>query len=447
MSAESAMRKIRIFISYSSKDRKAAESVHERLAAAGFDIWRDQTRLETDWSREIASALAESDVLCLLWTEHSAGSKWVRHEWLTARALEKRIIPCLFPTAPVLPQPLNNLHGVSFPSLEEGSKKFIERVKRETSLPVKYDYTILPENSYIPFNPNPFFTGRHADLLELYLKMIGNLNKIGINQVGTVGMGGIGKTQLAVEFAFRFSFGFRAIYWIQAADPDYLAREFISIARDRLKLEVKDHDKPQVDRQYIFALQDYFKNHPNTLLVMDNVVEPKLLNNDSYLFGITPLTLGCDLLFTTRRHFRLPGVLSQPVNVLSSDAAYDLLKSYCVPKTTEEEGPARSICNAVGYLPLAITLAGAYLRRYQEDISFADYSQELTKNKLGVIDIGDMSEENLATRHVAAVKATLQSQWGMLRDEDARHIFKLAGRTVARGGNHSQGAVRFASRL
>ena len=351
----------------------------------------------------------------------------MRHEWLTTRALEKRIIPCLFPTAPPLPEPLYNLHGVPFSSLEEGAKQLIERVNGEAFLPVKYDYKVLPGNSYIPFNPNPFFTGRHADLLDLYLKMIGNLNKIGINQVGTVGMGGIGKTQLAVEFAYRLSFGFQGIYWVQAADPYRWADEFISIARDRLKLNVKNPDKPEAERQYIYALQDYFKNHPNTLVVMDNVAEPKILNNDGYLFGIPPLTLGCDLLFTTRKHFQLPGVSSQSVNILSPDSAYNLFKSYRVPETPEAERIARAICNAVGYLPLAIILAGAYLRDYQGSISFSDYSEELGKKKLGSIDIGSMSEENLATRHVAAVKATLQSQWEMLKDENARYLFKLAG--------------------
>ena len=61
-------------------------------------------------------------------------------------------------------------------------------------------------------------------MLELYLEMIGNLKKIGINQVGTAGMGGIGKTKLALEFPFRFSFGFRAIYRVPAADPYSWAR-------------------------------------------------------------------------------------------------------------------------------------------------------------------------------------------------------------------------------
>ena len=78
---------MRLFISYSSKDRAFAEELHKVLEASGFEVWRDKTRLETDWSREIALALAESDGLCLFWTTQSAESEWVKHEWLTARAL------------------------------------------------------------------------------------------------------------------------------------------------------------------------------------------------------------------------------------------------------------------------------------------------------------------------------------------------------------------------
>jgi hypothetical protein len=89
------------------------------------------------------------------------------------------------------------------------------RLREGESCIKKYEYNVLPANSYIPFNPNPEFTGRHVDLIELYLKIIGNLNKIGINQVGAVGMGGSAKhnwlwnlcTVLALRLAV--SFGYR----------------------------------------------------------------------------------------------------------------------------------------------------------------------------------------------------------------------------------------------
>ena len=184
--------------------------------------------------------------------------------------------------------------------------------------------------------------------------------------MGTVGMGGIGKTQLAVEFAYRFSFAFDGVYWMQAADEGKWLRQFVEFARYRLQLPTAtDPEKPGADKEFIYALQKYCKEHPDTLIIMDNVTEPKLLNRELFRSGPTPLTLGCDLLFTTRKHFRLPGISSKSVDVLSPKAAYTLLTSYRKTQTPDEEKHAASICNAVGYLPLAIILAGAFLKRYE----------------------------------------------------------------------------------
>jgi hypothetical protein len=96
------------------------------------------------------------------------------------------------------------------------------------------------------------------------------------------------------------------------------------------------------------------------------------------------------------------------------------------PALPEEEDHAKAICNAVGYLPLAIILAAGYLNEYT-DVSFSDYQAELIKNKLDVIDIGELNEEELATRHVAAVGITLEEDWKKITDENARLLFQLAG--------------------
>jgi hypothetical protein len=423
------MSRPRIFISYSSKDLTIVQQIHDIIVSLdNLEVWRDQTRLEIDWSREIAFALADSDVLCLMWSKSAANSKWVKHEWITARALEKRIIPILFPDAPKLPEPLHNLHGVHLKESnpQEACQEVVDRLRESESFTESYDYRVLPADSFIPFNPNPEFTGRHVDLLVLYLKMIGNLNKIGINQVGAVGMGGVGKTQLAVEFAYRFSFAFGSVFWIQAADVDNWRSELVKLARDRLQLTISDPDKPQADQRFIYRLQKYLKDNPQTLIIMDNVIEPKLLNNDTYLDGLTPLSFGCNLLFTTRQHFSLSGVTSQAVDVLSPESAYMLLTHNRKPTAPEEDDNAREICNAAGYLPLAIILAAGYLNEYT-DVSFSDYKAELIKNKLGAIDIGELSEEELATRHVAAVGITLEEDWEKITDENSRLLFQLAG--------------------
>ncbi len=421
----------RAFISYFSRDVGLARVFEGRLRKAGIDTWRDETRLESDWSKEIAYELANyCDVVCLLWTAAASGSRWVRHEWLTARALEKHIVPCLFPGGPDLPEPLANVHGIIVKSPDAGAKKLIERVRTLPLGPPRYDYTILPQNSFVLHNPNPDFVGRHTDLLELYLKMIGNLHKIGLNQGGLVGMGGIGKTQLEVEFAYRYSFAFRAVYWIDARDSTNRVRDLVRLSRDRLRLVASDKATPEAAAQALFALQEHSKNNPGTLLLMDNVEDPKLLNSEEVFRGIplTVLSLGADLLFTTRRRFSLPGVAGHAVDVLSPEAAYTLLTAHHPPATTVEIDHAKAVANALGYLPLAIVLVAGYLNKYPS-VSFADYRSVLLQKKLSNIDLGVISEAELATRHRAAVRATLEEQWLAVDQEPSRRLFLIAGQS------------------
>lgn len=421
--------KIQIFISYSLANIDIAETLESQLKAAGFDVWRDRARVETDWSREIAEALARSHLICLVWTKESSEAKWVKHEWLTASALEKPVIPCIFPGSPSLPQRLSNTQWIVFGDFDESIQKLRDRIANMTSFRQEYDYTKRPSNAFIPYNPNPSFTGRHDDLLNLYLKMIGNLNKTGLNQVGLVGMGGIGKTQLAVEFVYRFSFSFEGgIYWIDATDHEQWLRRFIVIAKAQLRLETQGSAPLQTSEEWLHALQKYFIENPPTLIVMDNVPDPDHLHDEQVFQGVkglTPLTLGCDLLFTTLRHFDLPGTLQQNVGVLSKEAAYTIITRRRKPDAPDQEKYARDICDAVGRLPLALVLIEGYLSNYTS-VSFADYYAELSRQGLDVIDQNNVAVASLATRHQTSVAVTLRIQWRMLKDKNAKQLFKLA---------------------
>jgi septin family protein len=96
--------------------------------------------------------------------------------------------------------------------------------------------------------------------------------------------------------------------------------------------------------------------------------------------------------------------------------AYELLTKYRKPKSDEEEEYTKKICNSVGYLPLAIVLVGGYLRKFS-DITIQEYYEEYIKDKLGSIDLEQISDYELATKHTAAVRATFEPEWKILEKD------------------------------
>ena len=97
---------------YSSKDVEIAESIHKLLEDDGYDVWRDKSKIRRDWSKEIARALSRQDVILVLWSEDSSKSRWVKNEWITARALGKPIILVVISALEKLPLPLRNLDAI-----------------------------------------------------------------------------------------------------------------------------------------------------------------------------------------------------------------------------------------------------------------------------------------------------------------------------------------------
>jgi adenylate cyclase len=84
-----------IFISYSSKDRAEASNLVRQLQSAGFDVWIDSRGIgaATSWSKEIAIALEECSVVCVLLSENSLASHNVAKEVGVAAELGKQFLP------------------------------------------------------------------------------------------------------------------------------------------------------------------------------------------------------------------------------------------------------------------------------------------------------------------------------------------------------------------
>ena len=135
----------RLFISYARCDVAQAVALERALLSRDLATWRDQRDIETDWSREIAQALAASSACCVIWTEHAAQSHWVRHEWLTARALGKPLHIVAPRGVAALPRPLQNAELIVGDDVGRWAEEIVERTAAGRAPTI--DYTIVPEGS------------------------------------------------------------------------------------------------------------------------------------------------------------------------------------------------------------------------------------------------------------------------------------------------------------
>jgi hypothetical protein len=91
----------------------------------------------------------------------------------------------------------------------------------------------LPAVWNVPYARNPAFTGREALLDTLHAARWGE-QPVALTQV-LRGLGGVGKTQVALEYAYRYASAFRVIWWLRAEAPAMLAADYATLA-ERLLL-------------------------------------------------------------------------------------------------------------------------------------------------------------------------------------------------------------------
>ena len=281
---------------------------------------------------------------------------------------------------------------------------------------------------FVPFPRNLDFVGRTDDLERLHATLQ-QREPVGIRPAGLTGMGGIGKTQLAVEYVYRFKDAYPdGIFWINAAEP--LARGLAQIG-SRLRPQVLERPPDEQLR----AAFDELKRRPGALLVFDNLEDPAQLARPVGAEA-SPLTLGCRILFTTRQR-ELGRFQPIEVSVLPEGPALQLLlrDDSRHPVRDDPDHPERSeataICRMLGYLPLALELASAFLAEWPE-VSLGDYRKRLGEEGcLPTLDseVANLAAVNFQPIHEAAVAATLKTQWEALRpgDETARLVFRVAG--------------------
>jgi hypothetical protein len=210
----------------------------------------------------------------------------------------------------------------------------------------------LPDASRMPYAPNPHFVGR-----EDTLKQLAQFLKTG-TAVAT-GLGGIGKTQTAVEFVHRYGTYFPGgVFWLGFASAEGVPTE-IAQCGQRMNLRL-DYSGLKLEDQVQMVRAAWESELPR-LLIFDNCEDEALLR------AFRPVTGESRVLLTSRREQWDAALNVQPVPVgmLSVTDSAALLRKLNPQLPPTSDSVLRQIGEDLGGLPLALHLAGSYLREYQ----------------------------------------------------------------------------------
>jgi tetratricopeptide (TPR) repeat protein len=199
---------------------------------------------------------------------------------------------------------------------------------------------------------NPNFTGRDAALAAL-ARDLSSRSTVTVHSVH--GLGGVGKTQLAIEFAYTYASNYDVVWSITAEDPTTIPDQFAALAR---KLGLSPANDPDEMREQV---HDALRAAAGWLLIFDNA--DSVAGIRPWLPSI-PLQAGTPghVIVTTRRGgFGSIGHVLD-LDVIDLPAAVQLLRSR-VPALDEDL--AEQLADQLGRLPLGLEQAAAYLDRTQ----------------------------------------------------------------------------------
>ncbi|MFZ3167541.1 MAG: SEFIR domain-containing protein [Candidatus Methanoperedens sp.] len=273
----------KVFISYSHdsdepKDRVLALS--DRLRADGIDCIIDQyeTSPSEGWARWCNNQIETVEFVLVVCTNtyeqrfkgtditgKGKGVKWegatITQELYEAQARNKKFIPVIFTSEDETHIPII-LRGATYyiPNTKKGyeslychltNQPFIEKpvlgkLKSMPPRPRKEDFCAPPWNA--PFQRNPYFTGREQVLEQLHNALISN--KAAALAQAISGLGGIGKTQTAVEYAYRYRKEYNAVLWVKAYSLEALISDYAALAH---VLDLHEKDEKEQNRIMVEA--------------------------------------------------------------------------------------------------------------------------------------------------------------------------------------------------
>ena len=229
------------------------------------------------------------------------------------------------------------------------------------------------------------------------------------------GLGGVGKTRAAIEYARRHKEEYNALL-IATGDSSESLQASIADFCGALVLNLPVASDSQL-KERLEQAQNWLKNHPGWLMIVDNVDTKEAVEAVGMI--TETITTRGQMLVTSRISDWPAGFEVLELPVLKEEDAVDFLKTRAdqrrIPSETEDEEHVALLANELGGLPLILEQAGAQIN--YESLSFREYRAEWHRNRAQVLGWG----ENITGDPHSAVSTTWLTSFNQL-DEKAQHL-------------------------
>ena len=359
---------VEVFISYSHKDEALRKQLGTHLSVLKrqrvIDEWHDRCiGAGQEWAGAIDEHLNSAAVILLLVSPDFLASEYCYDREMT-RALQRhnageaRVIPVILRTSLWEGAPFARLQAL--PENGRAITSWTDRDKALTDVARGLDRAVqqiravqaaaervgrptqrLPLIWNVPSLRNPHFTDRKALLDELHQKLM----RSPVALTAVRGMGGVGKTQLALEYAYRHAGEFDLVWWLRAEEPSTLLEGYAALAA-LLGLAQEGVRELAVRAD---AVCRELARRERWLLVFDNA------SHQEDVKGLIPRAGGGCVLITSRSR-TWPFAVTLDVPTLDVPSSIEFL----LARTGQgDEAAAKALAEELGHLPLALELAAA----------------------------------------------------------------------------------------
>lgn len=372
------------FISYTGADVAWAEWVAWVLEDAQYTvlIQKWDFHFGDNFVANMHKALENSERTIAILSEAYLASTFCRAEWTAAFAKSTPDTPRLLPIRianiewPGLFAPIASLDlfDIDEVAAKDHVLAAVKKARAKTSAAPPFPVAATKPSQPAPNFPgalpaiwnltrrNPNFIGRAAPLNALRASFKGGSAAAVTQAAGITGMGGIGKSQLAIEYAYRYRADYDLAWWLRAEEPGTLAADFDALS-SKLGLPEKDAQDQAV---VVAAVLEWLERHSRWLLIFDNAQKPHALKD------LLPRGESGDVIITSRNPNFGGLVKVLPLDLWPRSESIAFLEQ----RSGSGGADAEALADALGDLPLALEQAAAYCQTTGESV--AGYTRMLT---------------------------------------------------------------------